>query len=86
MLFKMLKRFIGEVSRNHTWRANYSFSCGVRYWRSCEDVTGLHSINITYRQSDQFVIMCRDSSDKWRQKIDRLTSSAEYDFIIERVN
>lgn len=86
MLFKMLRRFIGDVGRSHVWNANRSFSCGVKYWRSCEDVTGLHSINITYRSSDQFVIMCRDSSEKWRKAIDSHTSSAEFDLIIKRVN
>lgn len=79
MLYARLRKFIGSTRCGF---AKSEFSCGVRYWRSFTDKNGLHSINIAHSTSLNFRIMCRDNSERWREKLDRITSSADYDLIV----
>ena len=81
MAFDMLKKFIGTPRGGH---ASLEFNCGLRYWRSFEDKSGLYSVNIAYHKDSSFRIMCRNNVEKWREKIDALTSSAEYDLTVRR--
>ena len=81
MLYARLKKFIGNARCGY---ASCEFSCGIKYWRSFTDKNGLHSINIAHSTSLNFRIMCRDNSEQWREKLDRLTSSAEYDLIVNQ--
>lgn len=80
MLYERLKKFIGAGESGY--KSTCQFSCGVNYWRSFEDKSGLYSVNISYRKDSSFRIMCRNNYEAWREKLDRITESAEYDLIV----
>ena len=81
MSYARLKKFIGDARCGF---AKANFSCGIRYWRSFTCKDGLHSVNIAYGSGLNLRIMCRDNSEQWREKLDRLTSSADYDLIVNQ--
>lgn len=79
--YKMLKSYLSKAIKvRGGWSSSGLFSCGVHYWKSLGDYE--YNIHITPSDSGSdiaFTVGCVNNVSKWRAKLDRITSTAEYD-------
>ena len=76
--YKLLKKQLMRTCNNPNINANREFSNGIKYWCS-----GLRESYINLAGAD-FFIMEINNIEAWRAKVDRLTSSADWDITVTK--